>query len=398
MKVLFVTSGLSYHHGGSAFSEGALIQALQKHVSVTVLVEEGRLEEGFKKDHELKDARNFRRLETVKAFFQKKHWIRKLIQESSICHFNGHWKWHYFFLTRICKQLNVPYLLHPRGMLFIGHRKKWIKPIFNFFLGSSIVRDADKVIALSHYEVNQFRPYHLKSSSVEVIPNGIPVPHLSHPTRPTLPAGVESYFLYIGRIESRKNLLFLVDAFKVFLDKGGKSALLIVGPVEYGYDVEVRARIASQGVGRKVFILKPMYKGEKESLLHFSKGVVYPTFDEPYGRVPFEAIGCLSYPVIPDESGSAEYIQPFLPQCIYQHQNKRSLADVLYRLECVRGKETDLSLKKAKDWVEEALDWSKISEQVLRVYHSLDTKSPKNTSPPVFYKTEGENQETNYMS
>lgn len=375
MRVTFITSGLSYHHGGSAFSEGALIQALQKHAEVTVLVEEGRLEEGFKKDHELKDARNFNRIDTVWAWLNPNHWIHKLIQESTVCHFNGHWKWHYFFLTRICKKSGVPYILHPRGMLFIGHRKKWIKPIFNFFLGNPIVHDASKVIALSRFEVAQFKPYQLEASHVEVIPNGIPVPKIVETHKPKLPSGVDSYFLYIGRIESRKNLLFLVDSFKVFLEKGGKSSLLIVGPVEYGYDQEVSERIRSHHLTEKIFVLGPTYKKEKEALLYHSKGVVYPSFDEPYGRVPFEAIGCLSYPVIPDESGSAEYIQPFLPQCIYHHQNKDSLAQVFLNLE-VAAKENDASLKKAKDWVQEALDWSKISTEVLKVYQSVRSLPP----------------------
>lgn len=368
MKVTFITSGLSYHHGGSAFSEGALIQALQKRVPVTVLVEKGRLEAGFKADHELKDARNYRRSEVILAYLNKGHWIRKLIQESSVCHFNGHWKWHYFFLTRICKSSGVPYVLHPRGMLLIGHRKRYLKPLFNFFLGNPIVHDASRVIALSQYEVGQFRPYHLSSSAVSVIPNGIPVPKNIETNRPALPAGVGSYFLYIGRIESRKNLLFLVDAFKGFLEKGGKSSLLIVGPVEYGYDHEVRERIESNGLSGKVLIMDAAYKKEKEALLHHSKGVVYPSFDEPYGRVPFEAIGCLSYPVIPDESGSAEYIQPLLPQCVYHHQDMDSLSAVLLHLENVSAKEEDPSLRKAKDWVQESLDWSKISDQVLKIY------------------------------
>lgn len=371
MKTLFVSSGLSYHYGGSAFSEGSLIQALQKKVPVTVLVEEEKLEEGFQKDHDLKDVRRFKRMDTVFAWLQKGHWIRRLIQESSVCHFNGHWKWHYFFLSRICKKTGVPYVLHPRGMLLVGHRKKYLKPIFNFLIGNPIVKDASKVIALSRFEVGQFEPYHLNSSTIEVIPNGIPVPKIVKTNTPKLPSGVNSYFLYIGRIESRKNLLFLVDAFKAFQEGGGKSSLLMVGPVEHGYDDEVKNRIRSQGLSGKAFVLGPVYKAEKEALLYHSKGVVYPSFDEPYGRVPFEAIGCLSYPVIPDESGSAEYIQPLLPKCIYRHQDKGSLSSVLLELEKVSSKESDSALAEAKNWVEDALDWARISSQVLTLYEKV---------------------------
>ena len=99
--------------------------------------------------------------------------------------------------------------------------------------------------------------------------------------------------------------------------------------------------------------------------------MIYPTIDEPYGRVPFEAIGALTYPVIPDKSGSAEYIRPLHPGCIYKHQNKDSLSQILLALEKKDRVADAPALKAAQDWLAREINWDRVTGKVLALYQEL---------------------------
>lgn len=366
MKILFVSSGLSFQFGGSAVSEASLCRELQKQHDVEILTPVGRLEKDFVSEYNLKNVQEFSPLQ---------RWSREF-PTVDICHLNGHWKWPYFFIARQCQRRDIPYIIHPRGMFLVGHRSVFKKRAFNSILGKTLVRNASGVIALSEFEKErQFSPYKIPEEKIRVIPNGIPVPSQIFESIDS-PAGVKKHFLYIGRLEARKNLLFLIDAFKKYVEAGGTSDLLLVGPVERGYDREVENQIRLTGMKGKVFVLAPAYGEQKTALLREATAVIYPTLDEPFGRVPFEAIAHGVLPIIPSESGSAEYIRPLLPHSIYTHQDVTSLARIM------RLTDSDLyglqreALPRAKEWVRHELNWEKIVEKVVAFYDAILLKRP----------------------
>ena len=106
------------------------------------------------------------------------------------------------------------WVIHPRGMLLMGHRRVLLKRIFNLVIGSWIIKNASKVIALSRYETEQFKPHRIPPERVQIIPNGVPLEQRGK-------RDPKPYFLYIGRIESRKNLIFLIQAFQKYRQSGG---------------------------------------------------------------------------------------------------------------------------------------------------------------------------------
>ena len=159
---------------------------------------------------------------------------------------------------------------------------------------------------------------------------------------------------------------------------GGQAALLLIGPAERDYDQKIEARIKGLKLGAFARVLPPVYSNEKWQYMRKAQAVIYPTNDEPFGRVPFEAIAAGTYPLIPDESGSAEYLRPLLPECIYRNQDEHSLIAVMNELERKRrGSDTE-SLTKAQAWVRDVLDWDKVASAVMKTYEDvLQEKNPK---------------------
>jgi glycosyltransferase involved in cell wall biosynthesis len=343
-------------YGGPAFSEAMLCTALQKRASVTVLVRADRVDREFVSEHGLHDVVTYSPTDLLRK-------VPALFANFDVFHLNGHWRWEYAVLARLSERAGVPYVLHPRGMLLVGHRKVFAKKWFNRLLGNHIVERASRVIALSEFETLQFDPYGVLAEKVTVLANPITTPQIS-----ALETSKKSGFLYLGRIEQRKNLIFLVEAFKEYRDKGGTSELRMVGPVERGYDEMIRQAVALLGLDESVKVLPPAFGDEKWRAIQRAEALIYPALEEPFGRVPFEALTVGTAPVVPDRSGSAEYLKPFLPQCIYRENDRGSLVNTLLN---VNAPLTFEGVDRARGWIQTALHPDHIAERMLEIYTGL---------------------------
>jgi glycosyltransferase involved in cell wall biosynthesis len=366
MRVLFVSSGLSARFGGAPISEASLAAHLGAHCSVSVLCPTERLDQTFLRQFGVREGHAFRPFDVYSASRGKRTPISDLVDGADLIHLNGHWRWENYFFAALAKKKNIPLVLHPRGMCLVGHRKVWRKKIFNRYLGEAVVKSAAKVILLSQYEAGQLVPYGISADKLAVVPNGITLP----PT-PDTPTGRGNYFLYYGRLEARKNLLFLLDAFAQYRSQGGTASLWCMGPVERDYDVLLERRSQQLGL-RDCFRLKePTYGGEKWNIIRNSLAVVYPTKDEPFGRVPFEAVAAGVVPIIPENSGGAEYLGRFMPDCLYPQGETARLCEVLGRIEAAAKTGKDLGLSEARAWVARDLNWDRIAGEVFGLYTSL---------------------------
>lgn len=250
----------------------------------------------------------------------------------------------------------------------VGHRKILLKKLFNLMIGNTIVRQASKIIVLSHYETQQLTRYPVNKQKIVVIPNGISSPDDSELGEKETPIE-EPYFLYIGRLESRKNLLFLLKAFAKYLSRGGTAHLVCVGPVERDYDKQVRDKSVKLNIEKNVHILPPVYGLSKWKYMKSSLAVLYPSYGEPFGRVPFEAISVGAFTIVPNASGAAEYLRDFLKESIYCHDDVDSLTEALHFHENTDERRGDL--EKARAWINQELSWTAITQKVLNLYKEI---------------------------
>jgi glycosyltransferase involved in cell wall biosynthesis len=366
MRILFFSSGLAPEYGGAAISEASLCKSLANQVNVQLVCREDRWNRKFVRDFGLKNPLEYTPKDFYDCWKDSNHPIRNWFSNVSVVHLNGHWRWEYYFISKICQELNVPYILHPRGMMLVAGRKLQLKRAFNYFIGKSIVQRAYKVIALSHYETHQLKPYDLSEDQLAVIPNG--VCGARETEQPHEVQALSDHFLYFGRLEHRKNLLFLLDAYHEYRQLGGNKKLRLKGPIEHGYEQLILKKIEELQLGHHVSILAPTYGPEKWRHLNQAIAVIYPCLDEPFGRVPFETLVAGGFPIVPSESGGAEYLKPVLPESIYPTAKSGSLAKRMLWAEKNSFEERRSLLQNARDWVVSYLDWSKISSEIIHLY------------------------------
>ncbi len=354
MKILFVARGLSDRCGGAGISEAGFAAHLPDYVDTTVICPQDNYDPAFLERWGVKSLRPFRRIDVLLAWLMPTHWLTQLIREQDRVHFNGHWAWWDVMASWICRRYQIPYLVHPRGMLPERYRHVGFKKIYNRILGYRFIRNAFRVVALSPFEIQQFEGYRIDAEKIKVLPNGL-IPFEVETT------SKELKFLYIGRIEARKNLIFLLQAFAEYRNRGGECFLELMGPVEYGYDLLLQKEIERLGLQSKVKLSPPQVG--KNSFIEMAKAqaVIYPAIDEAFGRVPFEAVLAGTEVVLPRQSGSADYLARFRTTHLYEQADLAGLAQVLLELRPPSPNFGD----GGREWIMNEMNWSSVINRLI---------------------------------
>lgn len=154
----------------------------------------------------------------------------------------------------------------------------------------------------------------------------------------------EPLFFFIGRLESKKNLLTLVEAWSIVQKMYSKGRLMLAGMNGHGFE-EIAARIEKEGLSES--ILTPGYISEVEAscLFHSATCFIFPSREEGFGLPVLQAFeaGCLviasDIPPLREVAGDAAlFADPGYPKD-FAEQMMRILEDDKLR--------ADLALKAA---------------------------------------------------
>lgn len=100
---------------------------------------------------------------------------------------------------------------------------------------------------------------------------------------------LQPYFLFIGRLEERKNVVRMIEAFEIFKEKYNLShKLVLAGKPGYGYEKIVKRKAQSEKE-EDIVELGYVNEEEKEELLRGAEGFLFPTLYEGFGLPVLEA-------------------------------------------------------------------------------------------------------------
>lgn len=112
----------------------------------------------------------------------------------------------------------------------------------------------------------------------------------------TIPRVVSPYFLYIGRLEYKKNIENLIRGFEIYVRNGGTDSLLLVGGLGFGGD-KILERISRSQYADRIVVKGYVDENEKLQLLHNARALVFFSWYEGFGLPIGEALS-LGCPVI----------------------------------------------------------------------------------------------------
>lgn len=101
------------------------------------------------------------------------------------------------------------------------------------------------------------------------------------------------YVLFVGRIEERKNVKGIVEAFDILKEKYGVNhKLLLVGKPGYGYE-SIKKRIGNSKFNKDILEMGYVSDDEKWEILKCAEAFIFPTFYEGFGLPILEAQNAL---------------------------------------------------------------------------------------------------------
>jgi len=178
---------------------------------------------------------------------------------------------------------------------------------------------ASTIIVPSEYTKTQLAA--LKPANIAVIPLGVRIDSSVVAASSVIPAkaGIQSspgrssssrnsqlatlYFVFIGRVDKKKNLEVAIDGFAKFLTTHPGYKFMIVGRPSYGFD-EIKARVEKSGAGESIEFKGPLPDKEMFALLRNATALVHPCPVEGFGLPVIEAMS-MAVPVITADHGAA---------------------------------------------------------------------------------------------
>jgi glycogen synthase len=157
------------------------------------------------------------------------------------------------------------------------------------------LRQADRLIALSHHEETLLRRMGHSRERIVRIPLWIDVPYIEQVPHASSPAADFSspHVLFLGQLKERKGYDTLARAMPLVLQRCPTASFLFAGqnPARAQHLLDIAAE---GGVQDRLILLGRVDEEEKVRLMRSSDCLVYPTRYESFGLPPLEAMaaGC----------------------------------------------------------------------------------------------------------
>jgi len=164
------------------------------------------------------------------------------------------------------------------------------------------LKHSQKVIAVSEFTKKELLDTYkkVKPNKISVVYNGYPKKIYHHIEDNQLRRDClnkyglqEPFFLYVGRLEKKKNTHTLVEAFAIYKEVHPESCLqlVLIGNAGYGYD-EIKYIIEEYNLGK--LVIMPGWIPEEDMSFIFSAATafVFPTLHEGFGIPVIQAMAC----------------------------------------------------------------------------------------------------------
>ncbi|MGN0637341.1 MAG: glycosyltransferase family 4 protein [Huintestinicola sp.] len=256
------------------------------------------------------------------------------------------------------------------------------KTMLKLTLARSIKR-ADRIITISDFSRQQIiKHYHADPDKISVIPCAAnrkrfyPIEDKARICKKTAEKyGIGGeYYLYLGTLEPRKNILKLIEAYALALsEKPDIPLLVIAGGKGWLYD-DIFRRTEELGLKDKVIFTGYLSDDDVPVLMNGAAAFCFPSLYEGFGMPPLEAMSCGTPVIVSDTTSLPEVVG----ECGLQTdpndagQISAALLKVLDKEEAER--QSIMGLERADQF-----SWDKNAASLLKLFEELCYE--QNTDP-----------------
>lgn len=180
----------------------------------------------------------------------------------------------------------------------------------------AILKAKKVIVPTESVKADLMKYYKAKPEKILVVPHGqVPLPKITEAERIAILKHYqlrddEPLFFFIGRLETKKNLLILLDAWAIFQKKYPKGRLFLGGMFGHGFN-ELFHRMESDDL--RGTVLAPGYISDTEAagIFYSATALVFPSREEGFGLPILQAFGagcnviCSKIPPLEEVAGDA---------------------------------------------------------------------------------------------
>lgn len=268
-----------------------------------------------------------------------------------------------FFL----REINIPviYTVHHtyyQQYRFI-HKQKW-KWIFSL-IESSSYKKADKIIAVSSSTKNVLvERYGLREERIKVIPNGVDLSRFHPMNIDKIPNSI----LYVGRLDKRKGIDFLVKTIPLIKKEIPEIKLFIVGKGKLRKPLE--KFIHFHHLESNIQFLGFIPDRELPQWYNKAEITVIPSVFEGFGITAIESMACGTPVIATKVDGLKDVIDDGKTGFLIAPSNKEELSNTIIRI-LKNEKLRDKIIKNGKKEILDRFKWNKIIGEILGIYQTV---------------------------
>lgn len=222
------------------------------------------------------------------------------------------------FMPRRTKLITV---IHDLSFVHFPYLYRPIASQYHYFCLKRALKITDKIITPSQYTKNDLiNYYHIQQNKITIIPHGYGQ-ELYYPKQAKiLDKQSRPYIFYIGRIEEKKNILGMLEAYELLRrEQKITHRFLLAGRPGYGYE-KIKKKISSLPSSIRSDVVELGYVAESEltELMRNADIFLFTTFFEGFGIPIIEAMAS-RVPVITSNITSMPEVAGKAALCVDPH-------------------------------------------------------------------------------
>ncbi len=213
---------------------------------------------------------------------------------------------------------------------------------FHEWSTKDIAKRAERVITVSEFSGREIsEAYGIDPSRIAITPNGIdhdryrPITdHTAIEDRLNRYRLSKPYFITIGRLEAKKNIVNLVKAFTLFKARrglGDPTKLVLIGNPGFGFE-EIKKAIAESSAKQDIIQLGYVPEADLPALLNSADALIHPSWYEGFGIPPVQAMAC-GTPVLSADTASLPEIIGKDAAIYFEPNELESMARAMARIQ-----------------------------------------------------------------
>ncbi|MCS7200792.1 MAG: glycosyltransferase [Patescibacteria group bacterium] len=246
--------------------------------------------------------------------------IKRLIKEKfDICHINLVWDPISWISGVVLSLLNKKFVISPRGTVeekLIRGKNFLIKKIIYFLLIKFIFKKASGFHFTSRREMEEFFSFVKIRRPYTIILNPFDYREFEKKKDINLihKFNLENkdYLLYFGRINWKKRIELLIDAFYDLNKKYSNLYLAIIGSADTDYFIKIKQKIKNLNLEDKIIISEETISGDlKIAVYQNAYCLIVPSISENFGYVVVEALAANIPVIISEGVGLKDLIEKY---------------------------------------------------------------------------------------